>query len=61
MTAYGSIEHAVETLRLGAADYIRKPIEPSGCSRRLIASPPPRIASCGSAIGSPGAIGSTTP
>jgi serine/threonine protein kinase/CheY-like chemotaxis protein len=27
MTAYGSIEHAVETLRLGAADYIRKPIE----------------------------------
>ncbi|MEZ4380984.1 MAG: protein kinase [Nannocystaceae bacterium] len=27
MTAFGSIEHAVETLRLGAADYLQKPID----------------------------------
>jgi CheY-like chemotaxis protein len=42
MTAYGSIEHAVETLRLGAADYLEKPVDLDrvlSAIQRVIAQP----------------------
>ena len=41
MTAYGTIEAAVEAMRLGAEDYLVKPFEPAEIL--LVAPPGPRV------------------
>lgn len=33
MTNYGQVENAVEAMRLGAANYLCKPVQPDGCWR----------------------------